>query len=115
MTTRTPRNVFFGMASLLAVLLIACMATNVGSNGWMLLLDRSNVLPAESSIFSFEPYVINQGASNYWLYGKDDRNYYHFVYLDEAAYVYLPIDNACPGFKRDDIRTWCKVRIGQRR
>lgn len=115
MTTRIPCSIFFGMAALLAAMLTACMATQPGSNAWMLLVDRSNMLPAESSIFSFEPYVINQGSSNYWLYGKDSGNYYHFVHLDEAAYVYVPIDNACPGFQRDDIRTWCNVRIGQRR
>jgi ABC-type transport system substrate-binding protein len=115
MTSRTSRTIFFGMAGLLSALLIACVATQLGSNTWMLLTDRSNTLPTESSIFSFEPYVINQGSSNYWLYGKDGRNYYHFVHRDDAAYVYLPIDNACPGFQRDDIGTWCNVRIGQRR
>jgi hypothetical protein len=100
--------------SLVVAILLLGATTHAFSNAWLMLTDRSNVMPAESSILWFEPYVINQGSSNYWLYGKDRTNYYHFVHLDEALYLYLPINNRCPGFDRENIRTWCDVRIGQR-
>lgn len=80
----------------------------------MMLTDLSNVIPSESSILWFEPYVMNQGSANYWRYGKDRTNYYHFVHTAQALYVCLPIENSCPGFDRENIRTWCNVRIGMR-
>ena len=101
-------------AALIGALAIVGATTHVVSNAWMMLTDRSNVIPAESSILSFEPYVINPGSSNYWLYGKDRTNYYHFVHTEQALYVYLPIKNSCPRFDRENIRTWCNVRIGTR-
>jgi len=99
--------------SLVAVTLLLGATTHVFSNAWLMLTDRSNVIPAESSILWFEPYVINQGASNYWLYGKDRTNYYHFAHMEQVLYLYLPINNSCPGFDRENVRTWCNVRIGK--
>ena len=115
MTSRTSRTIFFGMAGFLSALLIACVATQLGSNAWMLLTDRSNTLPTESSIFSFEPYVINEGSSNYWLYGQDRNYYYHFTYQADAPYLYITRKNACAGFDRADVRTWCGAGRGSPR
>lgn len=110
--SRTARLAIVIAISLLAATLLLGATTHAFSNAWLMLTDRSNVIPAESSIVSFDPYVINQGSSNYWLYGKDRTNYYHFAHTEQALYVYVPIENRCPGFDRGNIRTWCNVRIG---
>lgn len=110
MTPRLSTIAPYLLAALFAGVVIGCVATNLASNAMMLLLDRSNVIPQESSIFTFEPYVINQGSSNYWLYGKDRHYYYHFTYRDAAPYVYIRADNPCRGFDREDVRTWCNAR-----
>lgn len=78
----------------------------------MLMMDRSNFIPEPSSIFFFEPYVISDGSSNAWLYGKDQTYYYHFTYRADARYVYIAQKNTCGGFDRADVRTWCSVRTG---
>ena len=112
--SRTARLAIVTAVSLVAATLILGATTHAFSNAWLMLTDRSNVIPAESSIVSFHPYVINQGSSNDWLYGKDGTNYYHFVRTEQALYVYLPINNRCPRFDRNNIRTWCNVRVGAR-
>ncbi|MCF7750866.1 hypothetical protein KQ945_08925 [Bacillus subtilis subsp. subtilis] len=114
MTSSPLRILGIGLATLLAAVIVCCLATQVGSNAMMLLLDRGNVIPEESSIFWFDPYVVNSGSSNYWLYARDRTYYYHFTYLADAPYVYLPVDNTCPGFERGNVRTWCNVRVGGR-
>jgi len=100
------------MAVLVVGTMAICLATPLVSNATMLLMDRSNFIPAQSSIFSFEPYVINNGSSNYWLYGQDRTYYYHFTYQVDAPYLYIPRENACAGFDRADVRTWCSASRG---
>jgi hypothetical protein len=100
------------MAVLIVGTMAICLATPLPSNATMLLMDRSNFIPSQSSIFSFEPYVINDGSSNYWLYGQDRTYYYHFTYLADAPYLYIPRKNTCAGFDRADVRTWCSASRG---
>ncbi|WP_313420567.1 hypothetical protein [Stenotrophomonas sp.] len=95
---------------LAACALAACLSTQLVSNAMMLMMDRSNFIPEPSSIFFFEPYVISDGSSNAWLYGKDQTYYYHFTYRADAPYVYIAQKNTCRGFDRTDVRTWCSVR-----
>lgn len=89
--------------ALLGVLLF----TRVVGNGLMLVMDRENFVPTEASIFTLDPYVINEGSSSYWLYAEDNDNYYHFTYETGREYLLMSKDQPCPGFQRDDIRTWC--------
>ncbi|MEB0225336.1 hypothetical protein [Pseudomonas sp. 10S4] len=77
------------------------------SNALMLLTDRVNFIPRESSIWTFEPYEINQGSSNYWLYGEDAHRYYYFVYTPDEPYRSIAKRNQCAGFDKRDVRTWC--------
>jgi len=97
---------------LAACALAVCLSTQLVSNAMMLLMDRSNFIPEQSSIFFFEPYVISDGSSNDWQYGKDLTYYYHFTYQADAPYLYTAQKNVCPGFDRADIRTWCNVGRG---
>lgn len=80
------------------------------SNSLVLLMDRVNFPPAETSIFTFNPYVINEGSSAYWIYGEDGGNDYHFTYEAGREYLLMSKDQSCPGFKEDDVMTWCDAR-----
>ncbi len=89
--------------AILAVALVSLIS--VFSNALMMLMDRINFISSESSIFSFEPYEINEGSSNYWIYGEDGENYYYFSYEPAAPYVFIPKSNTCPSFDRLDHAT----------
>ncbi|SQC53089.1 Uncharacterised protein [Pseudomonas aeruginosa] len=84
--------------------------TNFFSNALMLMMDRVNFIPEESSIFSFSPYEINQGSSSYWIYGEDGGNYYYFSHELVASYLFISKSNNCPTFDRLDFKTWCSAK-----
>lgn len=88
------------------------MWTNFFSNALMLAMDRVNFIPAESSIFSFEPYEVNQGSSSYWIYGQDSDNYYYFSYEATSPYIFILKSNHCHGFDRLNFKTWCAAKPG---
>lgn len=93
---------------LLAIALLGLLLfTQLVNNTLMLLMDRSNFIPAEASIFSLEPYLINEGSSAYWLYAEDSINYYHFTYEHGRKYVIMNKSLNCPNFNKNDVRTWC--------
>lgn len=97
------------ITAVLAVLSVL-LFSNAVSNSLMLLMDRVNFLPAATSIFTFNPYVINEGSSAYWIYGEDSSNYYHFTYESGREYLLMSKDQSCPGFKKDDAMTWCDAK-----
>ncbi|OOV97219.1 hypothetical protein [Pseudomonas sp. MF4836] len=90
-----------------ATLLLLGALTPVLSNGLLMLLERSNFIPAESSIWTFEPTVINQGSSSYWLYGEDRQHYFYFSYTPDAPYRLIAKNNGCVAFDKHDVTTWC--------
>lgn len=96
--------------AILAVALV--LLTSVFSNALMMLKDRINFISSEFSIFSLEPYEINEESSNYWIYGEDGENYYYFSYEPAALYVFIPKSNTCPSFDRLDHATWCAAESG---
>lgn len=102
---KNKRTLFFSF--IFATLVLPGLVTNVYSNATMLLMDSINFLPKESSIFTFHPYEINQGSSNWWIYGEDKNNYYYFSYEEEAPYYLIHKDNNCNNFNKADIATWC--------
>lgn len=95
-----------------AAVLVLLAITNLFSNAFMMLMDRDNFIPAQSSIFSFDPYEINQGSSNYWIYGQDRKNYYYFSYESPSPYLFISKSNDCPMFNRQDYTTWCTAQKG---
>jgi hypothetical protein len=86
--------------------------TPLFSNLLMLAMDRENFIPAESSVFSFEPVEVNQGSSNYWIYGQDHEHYFHFFYEPAVPYLFILKSNTCPGFDRLNVKTWCSAKPG---
>lgn len=109
------RNFKLILAAAAVSAIITSCTSNLASNAWLLLTDRSNFIPAESSIFFFDPYVIDSGSGGYWHYGKDRKYYYHFTYEPAVPYLYIPIDNKCPHFDRENFRTWCNAGKGKPR
>nr|WP_200997432.1 hypothetical protein [Pseudomonas cichorii] len=101
-------------ALLFCILLLIGVAatTHFFSNSLMLMMDRVNFIPKQSSIFSFEPYEINQGSSSYWIYGEDGENYYYFSYEPASPYMFIAKNNSCQGFDRKDFKTWCSAQNG---
>ncbi len=97
-----------GLSALLALGLL--VGTQLGSNLMLLAMDRDNAIPQGSSIFTFEPTVINAGSSSYWLYGKDRSRYYHFTYNERGEQISMPIENHCPGFDPHQVATWCAAQ-----
>ncbi|WP_256735474.1 hypothetical protein [Pseudomonas sp. dw_612] len=95
------------MAALVAAAAFLAWTTPVFSNALMLLMDRENFIPPESSIWMFEPYDINQGSSSYWVYGEDLLNFYYFARTPEMPYRLIARDNTCAGFDKRDVSTWC--------
>lgn len=51
------------IALLLTALVISVGVTRLGSNTRMLVMDRSNAIPREASIVSFQPSRIRQGST----------------------------------------------------
>lgn len=94
----------------LALLSVLLFSRAIG-NGLMLMMDRENFLPSEASIFSLNPYVINEGSSSYWIYAEDGSNYYHFTYEPGREYLLMSKQQSCPGFRKDDYKTWCLVKV----
>ncbi|MGF6592516.1 hypothetical protein [Pseudomonas sp. 2835] len=105
---------WFALA-LLILLLLPGVTTPLYSNALLLWMEPENFIPAESSMLTFEPYQISQGSSSYWLYGQDKHNYYHFTYEAAHPYRYIARDNNCPGFDRNDVRSWCQALQGNTR
>lgn len=101
-------------ASFIAVL-VPGLATPAYPNALMLMMDRVNFIPGESSIFGFQPYEIGSGSSSWWIYGEDGKNYYHFTHRPETPYFSIAKDNPCPGFDKSDVSTWCRRVAGSPR
>ncbi len=102
----------FFLVVLVGVLLAGLTVNGFLSNSLMLMMDRVNFIPKQSSIFSFEPYEINQGSSSYWIYGEDGENYYYFSYEPASPYMFIAKNNSCQGFDRKDFKTWCSAQNG---
>ncbi|HAK61594.1 MAG TPA: hypothetical protein DCO77_14665 [Nitrospiraceae bacterium] len=80
---------------LFVVWLITAAYMPVLENGWHLLTGRGYKIPAESSIFSFKPTVMNSGSGEWWLYGEDSTHYY---YLDNNTKISREAAETCRGF-----------------
>lgn len=80
-------------------------------NLWLMLNDLGSYrVPARSSIFTFDPTVLNEGSGGWWIYGEDLSSYYWFA--DGAPSGPLSIRKSvaarCAGFVPTDHTTWCE-------
>lgn len=116
--------------------LLTCLGlfifTHFFHNMSRLIASRGYFIPADSSIFTFDPTVENSGSGEWWHYGEDLTHYYygggcldeqplvllakelpHYDYDNEEACRYLKIRkyNNCEGFNSEDYSTWCEAEI----
>lgn len=108
---RAPRIVAWALLALgLATVVAILAATPVATNAWFVMTEPAYVIPRESSLWRFSATEMNEGSGDWWIYGKDDRNYYHFTGIEEVPYIALnKVDAAaCAGFDSTDISTWCR-------
>lgn len=96
------------LGGLLFVALAMVFFMPLGGNLWFLLTEPVYILPAESSIFTFRPTVLNPGSGDWWIYGEDNRNYYFFTGEKEQPYGYIPRKEAddLAGFDPQDFSSW---------
>lgn len=101
-------------AALVAVIAFAAPASRALLNGWSVLTGRGYVVPAESSVFAFEPTLMNPGSGEWWLYGEDARHYFHFTGTGAPPYTKIARSAAarCRGFDRHDVGTWAACAAG---
>ena len=99
-----------GVLLALAAGVLVALGTNVVSNMWLLMTEPSNVIPRESSVWTFTPTVMNSGSGDWWIYGEDDENYYYFTGSDDHPYIAASKVDArgCAGFDSADVQTWCR-------
>jgi hypothetical protein len=92
---------------------IALFCTDIFGNILMLVIEKEYFIPKQSSIFTFNETVHNDGSSDVWRYGEDASNYYFNLSTLNNDVLFFPkknIDN-CPGFNQEDISTWCEVKV----
>jgi hypothetical protein len=104
-----------GLILLIVVMVLIAGVMGVGAftsffgNVWFLATGEGYVIPARSSIFTFQAMVMNDGSGDWWLYGEDGRNFYR--YTGESPYPYVTYSKtragSCPGFDPHDGKTWC--------
>jgi len=81
------------------------------SNQWLLLTGRGYSIPSESTVFSFNPRIMNKGSGEWWIYGEDDSKYYYAGDgIIPSPYVMIEKSDAakCSGFDPINFKTWCK-------
>jgi len=103
------RMVIPGILLLVFTALFMLGQSRAGVNAWFLLTDSVYVIPAGSSLFSFEPTVMKPGSGDWWIYGEDGNNFYHFLGEDSSPYMVYPKKLAvqCAGFQPMNYNTWC--------
>jgi hypothetical protein len=49
------------------------------------------------------------GSGEWWVYGEDSKNYYHYTGGSPRSYIALSKAQStnCPAFDRHNIATWC--------
>ena len=56
----------------LAVATLFASITPTLSNLWLLATGDGYSIPTGSSLFSFQPTLMNQGSGDWWIYGRDN-------------------------------------------
>lgn len=91
---------------------IALFCTSIFGNIFMLVIEKEYFIPKQSSIFTFNETVKNDGSSDVWRYGEDFSNYYFNLstFTNDVLFFTKKNINKCPGFNPEDITTWCGVK-----
>jgi hypothetical protein len=91
---------------------IALFFTSLLGNIFSLAIEKEYFIPKQSSIFTFNETVHNNGSSDVWRYGEDYTNYYFNLSDTNNSVLVFPkadIDN-CAGFDPENVTTWCGLK-----
>ncbi len=104
------RKWIFRLIALAAIIALFC--NSIFGNILMLVIEKEYFIPKQSSIFTFNETVPNEGSSDVWRYGEDRSNYYFNRSTFNNDVLFFPKKNIknCPGFNPEDIKTWCEVK-----
>lgn len=101
------RTITIGLFTILVIILIT--STELLENIWELTTGNGYIIPAESSIFTFNATKMNEGSGEWWLYGEDSKYYYtmekwesnkpYFKILKEEAKKII-------SFNKHNYKTW---------
>ena len=94
-------------------IVIALCCTSIFGNLFSMIIEKEYFIPEQSSIFTFNETVQNDGSSDVWRYGEDYSNYYFNLSTFTNDVLFFPKKNInnCPGFNPEDVTTWCKVKV----
>lgn len=108
--TLSKKNIF--LIILLAFLTVLFFTPILG-NIFSLIIEKEYFIPKQSSIFTFNETVHNDGSSDVWRYGEDSNNYYFNLSDTNNNVLVFPKTNIsnCPGFNSEDIATWCGLKV----
>lgn len=108
--TLSKKNIFL---IILFAFLTVLFFTPLLGNIFSLVIEKEYFIPKQSSIFTFNETVHNDGSSDVWRYGEDYTNYYFNLSDTNNSVLVFPkkdIDN-CSGFNPEDITTWCGLKV----
>lgn len=79
------------------------------TNLWLLGVGNGYFIPEGSSIFTFQPTVLNDGSGEWWLYGEDAEYFYALDPKDgmQALSIKKADSVRCPLFDEQKFETWC--------
>ncbi|WP_433816339.1 hypothetical protein [Flavobacterium johnsoniae] len=100
------------VCAILFITAITLFCTSIFGNAFSLIIEKEYFIPKQSSIFTFNETIGNEGSSDVWRYGEDYSNYYYNLSTFDNDVLFFPKKNVnnCPGFNPEDVTTWCKVK-----
>ncbi len=100
------------VCAILFITAITLFCTSIFGNVFSLIIEKEYFIPKQSSIFTFNETIGNEGSSDVWRYGEDYSNYYYNLNTFDNDVLFFPKKNVnnCPGFNPEDVTTWCKVK-----
>jgi len=113
MKTKKKSALKVAILSITITTIIILLCTSLFSNIFSLVIEREYFIPKESSIFTFQETIHNDGSSDVWRYGEDCNNYYYNLSTFHNDVLFFPKKKtkSCPGFNPKNITTWCGVKI----
>lgn len=115
MLKRTNSIILSIVLLVVGVVLVVVFRGNIIDNLWGLLTEKNFIIPKKSNILQFKPTLLNDGSSNWWVYGEDKHYYYYFLGSDSVLYYFSEKmdSDGCVGFKALDYKSWCNLQVSR--
>ena len=100
------------MITMIGLMPLVLLFTNFFGNVFLLIIDKKNFIPKQSSILFFEMTELSSGSSEEWVYGEDRSNYYYNPWTkNKEDVIAFPKEDVekCPSFNKKNFHTWCNT------